>query len=210
MNRVHLRPRLRPWETPRFRTAPRGSLGAAASGPERGWSEWHEEWLHTRSVGVSAGAGARVFDRERPSHVWMRRTVRGVGTHRSLAVGRPVPHRLERPTRQSPTPQGSARCHLPPKSPQPAPSCYVALLSLDRTEESQVSEVKRVVVSGDSPLRAGSTEKLRGLSQRTSLTVAEHHRDRGLPRVRCCNCSFRASDLTATAMQSVLVQAHNP
>ena len=61
------------------------------------------------------------------------------------------------------------------------------LLSLDCTEESEVGEVKRVVVSREPRPRAGSAEKLRGVSQRTSLTVAEYDRDRGLTRVRCCN-----------------------
>ena len=49
-----------------------------------------------------------------------------------------------------------------------------------------MGEVKRVVVSRESRPRAGSTEKLRGVSQRMSLTVAEYDRYRGLTRVRRC------------------------
>ena len=49
-----------------------------------------------------------------------------------------------------------------------------------------MGELKRVVVSRESRLRAGSAEKLRGVSERTSLTVAEYDRDRGLARVRRC------------------------
>lgn len=48
-------------------------------------------------------------------------------------------------------------------------------------------EVKRVVVSRESRPRAGSAEKLRGVSQRTSLTVAEYYRYRGLARIYHCN-----------------------
>ncbi len=50
-----------------------------------------------------------------------------------------------------------------------------------------MGEVKRVVVSRESRPRAGSAEKLRGVSQRTSLPVAEYDRDRGLARVGRCN-----------------------
>lgn len=50
-----------------------------------------------------------------------------------------------------------------------------------------MGEIKRVVVSREPRPRAGSAEKLRGVSQRTSLTVAEYDRYRGLARVRRCN-----------------------
>jgi hypothetical protein len=51
-----------------------------------------------------------------------------------------------------------------------------------------VGELKRVVVSGESRPRAGSAEKLGGVSERTSLTVAEYDHDRGLARV--CRCGW--------------------
>jgi hypothetical protein len=46
-----------------------------------------------------------------------------------------------------------------------------------------VGEVKRVVVFRDARPRAGNAKKLHGASERTSLTLAEQHRDRGLTRV---------------------------